>query len=186
MLLAALRRRRGITASKNALHASRLPVILLSWCSALTAVRRDGDGARALPSSPGPGVMLSTFCSELTGLLCLNEAELAARRAVEGQGAKAHAHLLLHYQKKADGYFTSELFQTHVRDVIGVMKWKECLKGKEIWLVFDNSRVHDAMCRAVCATHAAQRRQQRRSRRGLTRTARCTLKSSPSRTAGRR
>jgi hypothetical protein len=158
-----MRRRRGITASKNALHASRLPVILLSWCSALTAVRqRDGDGARALPSSPGPGVMLSTFCSELTGLLCLNEAELAARRAVEGQGAKAHAHLLLHYQKKADGYFTSELFQTHVRDVIGVMKWKECLKGKEIWLVFDNSRVHDAMCPggAVCATHAAQRRQQ--------------------------
>ena len=142
-----MRRRRGITASKNALHASRLPVILLSWCSALTAVRqRDVDGARALPSSPGPGVMLSTFCSELTGLLCLNEAELAARRAVEGQGAKAHAHLLLHYQKKADGYFTSELFQTHVRDVIGVMKWKECLKGKEIWLVFDNSRVHDAMC----------------------------------------
>ena len=38
------------------------------------------------------------------------------------------------------------MFQTHVRDVIGVMKWKECLKGKEIWLVFDNSRVHDAMC----------------------------------------
>ena len=68
------------------------------------------------------------------------------RRAVEGQGAKAHAHLLLHYQKKSGGYFTSELFQTHVRDVIGVMKWKECLKGKEIWLVFDNSRVHDAMC----------------------------------------